>query len=162
MFSPTNAPTFSVADAHAALDRYPYLAQYIAQHVPPTERVRILGPADVAAVVIPLLTGAQVEKLVVVVVDRSHRVLDVSVLSTGGSAHTVVDTVVILRHVLAHGGASFALAHNHPSGDPEPSTADLATTARVRDAASVVGLGFLDHVVVTDRHGYTSIVARGR
>ena len=47
-------------------------------------------------------------------------------------------------------GVTFALAHNHPGGDPTPTDADRAATLRVTDAAAHVGLRFLDHVVVTD------------
>jgi DNA repair protein RadC len=48
------------------------------------------------------------------------------------------------------GGAAFAVAHNHPSGDPSPSASDRRVTTRLREAADTVGVRFLDHVVVTD------------
>jgi enoyl-CoA hydratase/carnithine racemase len=65
----------------------------------------------------------------------------------GGMSWTLPD---VLGVVLATGGASFAVAHNHPSGDPTPSIPDRQATARLREAAEAVGLRFLDHVVVTD------------
>jgi len=57
----------------------------------------------------------------------------------------------VLEHVLAAGGARFAIAHNHPSGSLESSDEDLAMTARLRQAADLVGLRFLDHVIVTEK-----------
>jgi len=54
----------------------------------------------------------------------------------------------ILNAVLRHDGRAFALAHNHPSGDPEPSDADRQATDDVKAAATVAGLRFLGHVVV--------------
>jgi DNA repair protein RadC len=50
--------------------------------------------------------------------------------------------------VLVAGTPEFALVHNHPSGDPEPSLDDLALTERVVAAAKVLGLRFVDHLVV--------------
>jgi DNA repair protein RadC len=54
----------------------------------------------------------------------------------------------ILNAVLRHDGRAFAVAHNHPSGDPTPSEADRRATAELSAAANVVGLRFLDHVIV--------------
>jgi DNA repair protein RadC len=54
----------------------------------------------------------------------------------------------VLNAVLRHDGRAFAVAHSHPSGDPEPSLADRRATAALMDAATTVGLRFLDHVVV--------------
>jgi DNA repair protein RadC len=54
----------------------------------------------------------------------------------------------ILVAVLRHDGQSFAVAHNHPSGDPTPSRDDVAATRRIADAARAAGLRFLDHVII--------------
>ena len=54
----------------------------------------------------------------------------------------------IFRPVIASGAYGFALAHNHPSGDPSPSRADEAITRRIKDAAEILKVSFLDHVVI--------------
>ena len=54
----------------------------------------------------------------------------------------------ILNAVLRHDGRAFALAHNHPSGDPTPSTSDVRSTGRVVEAADALGLRFLKHVII--------------
>jgi DNA repair protein RadC len=56
----------------------------------------------------------------------------------------------VLNVVLRNDGVAFALAHNHPSGDLEPSQLDLYATRAVAGAAPLVGLRFLDHLIVTD------------
>jgi DNA repair protein RadC len=56
----------------------------------------------------------------------------------------------VLSLVLATGGTAFGVAHNHPSGNPEPSEPDRLVTTRLRGAAETVGLRFLDHIVVTE------------
>lgn len=69
-------------------------------------------------------------------------------VALGGAVGATVRVHEVLATVLRHDGVSFSLAHNHPSGDPTPSLADLAVTRRLRSAADAVGLRLLDHVVV--------------
>jgi DNA repair protein RadC len=61
-----------------------------------------------------------------------------------------------LRLALRAAASGFVLVHNHPSGDPTPSAEDVTFTRRVADAASVVGVPLLDHVVVA-REGFASV-----
>jgi DNA repair protein RadC len=61
-----------------------------------------------------------------------------------------------LRLALRTGASGFVLVHNHPSGDPVPSKEDVAFTRRVAEAAVVVGIPLLDHVVVA-RGGFASV-----
>lgn len=66
----------------------------------------------------------------------------------------------VLRPVVAAGAAALALVHNHPSGTNKPSAADLAFTTRVADAARLLGLALVDHVIVASG-GWTSLAQRG-
>jgi DNA repair protein RadC len=61
---------------------------------------------------------------------------------------------------VAGSAAGVIVAHNHPSGDPEPSPEDLAVTRRLREAGDLLGIELLDHLVVAER-GYVSLKARG-
>jgi DNA repair protein RadC len=54
----------------------------------------------------------------------------------------------VLRPAIAHAAWGFILVHNHPSGDPSPSDADFRMTRRIRDASEVLGIKFLDHVII--------------
>ena len=69
-------------------------------------------------------------------------------LTEGSSDECLLPVRELLTGVLLHDGSSFAVAHNHPSGDVTPSDADLAVTASLATAAAAVGLEFLTHVVV--------------
>jgi len=86
--------------------------------------------------------------MVVAVLDRRLRVLEVVTVAKGTTAHATAPTAEILRSVLTRGGQAFALAHNHPGGSLEPSSADRTTTEQVRAAAEACGLRFLDHLIV--------------
>ena len=69
-------------------------------------------------------------------------------LSEGGVHGTALRPVDVLRPVIVAGETAFALIHNHPSGDPMPSVADVDMTRKLIEAAEVVGLTLIDHVVV--------------
>ena len=88
------------------------------------------------------------ERVMVLVCDAANRLRRTVIVSEGSIDRSLVPVREILNAVLRHDGRAFAIAHNHPSGNPEPSEADRRATAEVRDAASVVGLRFLGHVVV--------------
>jgi DNA repair protein RadC len=106
--------------------------------------------ADVAAAARPLLDGARGERLVVLVCDAGNRLRRTIKVAEGAVDRSPVPVREILNAVLRHDGRAFALAHNHPSGQAEPSECDRRTTETIKAAATVVGLRFLGHVVVTD------------
>lgn len=95
------------------------------------------------------LTGQRRERLLVLVCDAGNRLRRQVVVSEGSVDGAMVPVREILNAVLRHDGRAFALAHNHPNGDPHPSAADNAATEQVRAAATLVGLRFLGHVVVS-------------
>lgn len=113
----------------------------------PTNRV-VDSAAAIADLVSPLLARERREKVVVLVADAANRVLRVVPVATGGLDSTPLPVREVLHAVLRYDGRAFALAHNHPSGDPSPSVQDREATEAVGRAADAVGVRFLDHVVV--------------
>lgn len=116
---------------------------------PPPEAIR--GPADVAAIARRELGGLRRERVIVIVCDAVDRPLRSVVVSDGAIDRSLMPVREILNAVLRWDGRAFAVAHNHPCGAADPSDADLASTRCIADAARVVGLRFLGHVVVGDR-----------
>lgn len=113
----------------------------------PTNRV-VDSAAAIADLVSPLLARERREKVVVLVADAANRVLRVVPVATGGVDSSPLPVREVLHAVLRYDGRAFALAHNHPSGDPSPSVQDHDATEAVGRAADAVGLRFLGHVVV--------------
>ena len=112
-------------------------------------RPRVLRSAsDIAALVAPDLDPLSDERVVVIVCDARNAVRRVLTVSQGGDDHAAFSVREILGAVLRYQGSAFAVAHNHPSGDPSPSEADRRTTRLIEAGATVVGLRFLDHVVI--------------
>ena len=113
----------------------------------PTNRV-MDSAAAIAELVSPVLARERREKVVVLVADAANRVLRLVPVATGGLDSSPLPVREVLQAVLRYDGRAFALAHNHPSGDPTPSVQDREATEAVGRAADAVGLRFLDHVVV--------------
>ncbi|WP_110208013.1 JAB domain-containing protein [Nocardioides daejeonensis] len=116
----------------------------------PVNRV-VDSAAAIAELVAPLLARERREKVVVLVADAANRALRLVPVATGGLDSSPLPVREVLQAVLRYDGRAFALAHNHPSGDPIPSARDREATAAVERAADAVGLRFLDHVVIGDR-----------
>jgi DNA repair protein RadC len=110
--------------------------------------VRIRRPEDLVSLVQPLLAGRPQEEVVLVVTNTANRVLRTMPVTRGSADRCLLVVRDVISAVLRCGGAAFAVAHNHPSGDPTPSPEDRAVTQRLRNAAETVGLRFLDHIVV--------------
>jgi DNA repair protein RadC len=124
----------------------------LARRAERTERPRRLrATTDIAAVAKSLLSHHNRERLVVISCDAALRVLGTDRLSDGAADQTLFPLREIIVAVLRRDGRSFALAHNHPSGDTTPTPEDISATQAAVDAAALTGLGFLDHVIVTEK-----------
>lgn len=108
----------------------------------------------------PALGGLRQEELHALFLDRKLRPITRRRLTVGSDAHTIVDSKTILRVALEVGATAFVLAHNHPSGDPEPSVEDVQVTRVVAAAADAVGVSFLDHLVIAGGR-WVSLAERG-
>lgn len=100
------------------------------------------------------------EMFYVLCMDTRHRILGGEVLFTGTIDSTEVHPREVAKLALRLNAAAVILAHNHPSGDTTPSTADRAITQRLKDALALIDVRLLDHLVVS-YSGYTSLAARG-
>ncbi|HEX6676808.1 MAG TPA: DNA repair protein RadC [Actinomycetes bacterium] len=119
-------------------------------------------PEDLALLARQRLGGLRRERVLVVVLDPGHRVRRVVQVSDGSADHCLLPVREVLNAVLRNDGSAFALVHNHPSGDPTPSQADLRATERLASAARIVDLRLVDHLVTTD-HAWASVrAARAR
>lgn len=106
------------------------------------------------------LAGLRDEVFLVLFLDTRHAVLAAEALFSGTVDHAEVHPRVIVRRALELNAAALICAHNHPSGNAEPSAADRAVTARIKQALALVDVRLLDHFVVT-AGGCISLAARG-
>ncbi len=125
------------------------LARRVARRRGPSASA-VRRPADLAALVVPELSRLARERVLVVVLDGGHRPTRVVPLTSGSVDRSLLPVREVLHAVLRSDGVGFALAHNHPAGDPSPSEEDLAATRRVQAAAPLVGLRLVDRLIVAD------------
>ena len=117
---------------------------------PPDQRRQIAAPDDAVEVVRPLLVGRDRECGVLVALDTRHRVIATTVVSIGTVGTTFLSPREVYRDALVLGASAIVIAHNHPSGDPDPSADDHRITRRLTAAGALLGVELLDHVVVGD------------
>jgi DNA repair protein RadC len=114
----------------------------------PAGAVALRNAADIASNVNSELAGLRRERVLVLICDGANRIRRTVALTEGSIDHSLFPVRDILNSVLRHDGRAFAVAHNHPSGDPTPSESDRRATTELSAAARIVGLRFLDHVIV--------------
>lgn len=95
------------------------------------------------------------ESFAVLFLDVKNRLIAIEELFRGTLTHTSVYPREVVKAALAHNAASIIIAHNHPSGAPEPSAADHTLTQALKQALNLVDIRVLDHFVVAGRHIYS-------
>lgn len=131
-------------------------------------RARRVGPASESVStplqawqhLAPALLGLADEELHGLFLDRRRRPLALRTITRGSDAFTIVDPRQVFRLAVRLGASAVVIAHNHPSGDPEPSAQDADVTDRLARAGRVLGVPVIDHLVITDG-GFVSLAERG-
>jgi DNA repair protein RadC len=96
------------------------------------------------------------EHLVLLILNVANDVIGYKVIASGGQDAARIDSKVIFRNALLLGAVNIIIAHNHPSGNLEPSKQDLALTRKVAEGARLLDIELLDHVILSMR-GYISL-----
>ena len=123
-------------------------------------RTTITCSRDIYRTVQPHLQDLPHEEFWVVLLNRANVVMRTVSISRGGVAGTVADPKLIFKEALEQLASSVILVHNHPSGNKNPSAADIALTRKLKDAGQFLDLPILDHLIYTDA-GYYSFADEG-
>lgn len=116
----------------------------------------IAHPMDAADVFLPLMLPHR-ETLVVMCLDERRRVITAQRVAIGGVDFVTCEPKLVFRPAVEHDASFILIAHNHPSGNPTPSRADLETTKMIETCAVILGIGYVDHLVLTTSGKYRSI-----
>jgi DNA repair protein RadC len=120
----------------------------------------VRGPDDVVALIGKRLRAEAREHFVVILLNARHEAVAVETISIGSLNASIVHPREVFRPAVLAAAASIICAHNHPSGDPEPSEEDIAITRRLVQVGELLGIGVLDHIVIAKR-GVVSLRERG-
>jgi DNA repair protein RadC len=127
----------------------------------PLRRGRVLkDAADILAAYGPVLRDVPREVVLAVHLDAKGRVLREVRVSEGSLMQSCAHPREVFGPALRESAAALILVHNHPSGDPEPSTLDIDVTRRLVAAGALLGISLLDHLVLGDAC-YVSLLERG-
>ena len=100
------------------------------------------------------------EVFAVIFMNQASKILGMEIVSEGGITGTIADPRIILRKALEKDSVKLVLCHNHPSGSLKPSHADELLTEKLRQAARVMDITVMDHIIVSDE-GYFSFADEG-
>lgn len=96
------------------------------------------------------------EHVLVLTLGGANQIISTHVITIGLANQSQIHPREVFRPAIADNAVSIILAHNHPSGSLDPSTSDLTTTRRISDAAKIIGINLLDHLIIS-RGGYVSL-----
>lgn len=102
-----------------------------------------------------------IEEFKVMLLNRANRVLGLIDISLGGTSGTVADPKVIFAAAIKSNASGIILVHNHPSGNLQPSQADLDLTRKIKAGGQILDIGVLDHIILT-AEGFYSFTDEGR
>lgn len=126
-------------------------------------RSKIYSSEDAYKVLLPTYKEGTIcykEYFKVLLLSQSNQVLGYTLISEGGITETCADVRVILQAALLTNSVALVLAHNHPSGNLKPSRQDMEITKQVKEAAKLMRISVIDHLILTDA-GYYSFADEG-
>ncbi len=123
------------------------------------ERRQFTTPRDLALWLVPKFGAHPVEQFGIVLLDTKYRCLATRIISSGALDRSPAPARDVFREAVAVRAAFVVVFHNHPSGDASPSEEDAALTIHLTDAAELLGIGLLDHLILTAT-GYFSFKER--
>jgi DNA repair protein RadC len=113
-------------------------------------RRTVRSAADIYRCIAPRMSGLVQEVVLVIGVDSRNSLLDVVEVARGTVMHVEVHPREVFRPLIRMAAAAGVLVHNHPSGDPSPSSHDREVTRQIRDVGHLLGIPLIDHLIIGD------------
>jgi DNA repair protein RadC len=117
-------------------------------------------PEDAAQIVWQLVERSDREMFVVLLLATDNSLIGINVVSIGSLAASVVGAAEVFKTAILANAAAIIVAHNHPSGNLEPSREDIRISRQLKEAGKMIGIPVHDSLIVSHR-GYTSLAERG-
>lgn len=127
---------------------------------PELDDIDIKDPKGVVKAVQAGIKDKAKEHFKLILLNTRNKIISISTVSIGILNSSLVHPREVFKEAISHSAASVILAHNHPSGDTEPSEDDLTITKRLTEAGRLLGIEVLDHVII-GRNGFFSFKEKG-
>ena len=124
------------------------------------DSLKLVTPKSVADYYMQDMRHLSREQIILVMLDSKSRVIKDMVISSGTVNTSIMPAREIFVQALKQEAVNIILIHNHPSGDPSPSSEDLKVTKRIKEAGNFVGITLMDHIIIGDNR-YISLKEQG-
>jgi len=115
----------------------------------------IKNPESVVKAIRASIKDKAKEHFKLILLNPRNKIIGISTISIGTLNASLVHPREVFKDAITHSAASVVLAHNHPSGDPEPSEDDLKITKKLVDSGEILGIKVLDHIVIGKNNFYS-------
>jgi len=116
---------------------------------------QIRSSADVKDLLLPCFIDLTHEEFYYVFLNRANKVIKLGQLSKGGLSGTVTDIRLLYKNAVLNSASGIIVAHNHPSGNLNPSESDIRITKKIKEAGSLLDIQLLDHLIMYDSDYYS-------
>lgn len=124
------------------------------------ESLRFITPKSISDYYMQDLRHLSREQVILVMLDSKSRFIRDMVMSTGTVNTSIMPVREVLIQALKEDAVNIILVHNHPSGDPSPSSEDIRVSKRMKEACNLIGLTLMDHIIIGDNR-YISLKEQG-
>ncbi len=118
-------------------------------------QIPVKSHQDVIKVVRQRLKDKKKEQFLVLCLDTRNNLIRICTISTGTLDANLVHPREVFKEAIQSLASSIILVHNHPSGNPEPSEADIEITKRIQETGKIVGIDVLDHIIIADNKSFS-------
>ena len=118
----------------------------------------IKSTEDVAKLFMCEMSNEKREIAKLLILNSKNKILKILDLSIGGTNYAILEPKIVLAEPVKMQAPKIILVHNHPSGNPKPSEQDFQATDRIYEAANIMGIQLLDHVVIGKNNQYESVI----
>jgi len=119
------------------------------------EHISVKSHQDVIKLVRQRLKDKKKEHFLILCLDTRNNLIKISNISTGTLDANLVHPREVFKEAIQSLSSSIILVHNHPSGNPEPSDADIDITKRILETGKVVGIDILDHIIIANNRSFS-------
>jgi len=133
-------------------------------NVNPKDRAQVKSSQNAYAILLESWNKNTIEyfeEFKVLLLNRNNKVLGITTLTKGSTVGTIVDIKLLLQYALKTNASSIIVAHNHPSGNLEPSEADKLITKKIIVGCKAIEIELLDHLIIVHEGGYFSFADEG-
>jgi DNA repair protein RadC len=118
-------------------------------------RLKITSSGDVFEVLNQYLADLSHEEFWILLLNRSNKIIEKRKISQGGISGTVTDIRMILKFAIEALASSIILCHNHPSGNLQPSEADIQVTRKLKESSALMDINLLDHIIIAGKQYFS-------